>query len=138
MSLNEFILLGRGEKRSEGKTKVSILADVFEALIGAVYLDGGWGVVYGFLMSHFEEDMKALIGSPSHNYKAELQNYSQKKFQKAPVYQVAQETGPDHAKIFHVAVFVDEKEVGFGTGPSKKEAEQKAAFEALSKLGIPL
>ncbi len=136
LGLSDFILLGKGEKRSEGKTKVSILADVFEALIGAIYLDGGWLIVSGFLMSHFEEAMNTEIGSPSHNYKAELQNYSQKKFQKAPVYQVVQEEGPDHAKIFHVVVLVDDQEMGAGVGPSKKEAEQKAAFEALSKLGM--
>lgn len=136
LDLGDFILLGRGEKRSEGKTKVSILADVFEALIGAVYLDGGWAMVCGFLVSHFEEEIASKIGSPSHNYKAELQDYSQKKFQKAPVYQVIQQTGPDHAKVFHVMVSVDEKEAGFGIGASKKEAEQKAAYDALSKLDL--
>lgn len=134
LGLPEFILLGRGESLSEGKTKVSILADAFEALIGAIFIDGGMSIAKSFLLCHFEEDMEAVIDSPSRNYKAELQDYSQKKFQKAPVYKVMQETGPDHAKIFHVMVYVDEKEAGIGRGESKKQAEQQAAFEALAKL----
>jgi ribonuclease III len=133
LDLGDFILLGRGEKMSEGKTKVSILADVFEALLGAIYLDGGLVIVKSFLLCHFEEDFEAAIGSPARNYKAELQDYSQKKFQKPPVYKVVEQTGPDHSKIFHVMVLVDEKEAGIGMGASKKEAEQRAAFDALSK-----
>ena len=119
---------------SEGKAKTSILADVFEAIIGAVYLDGGLTIAKSFFLCHFEEEMEAAIGSPSRNYKAELQDLSQKKFQKAPVYKIVQEAGPDHAKVFHVMVYVDEKEAGIGLGASKKEAEQRAAFDALSKM----
>jgi ribonuclease-3 len=134
LGLPDFILLGRGEKMSEGKAKISILADVFEALVGAVYIDGGLTIAKSFLLCHFEEEVEAAIGSPSRNYKAELQEYGQKKFQKAPVYKVVQETGPDHAKVFHVMVYVGEVEAGIGIGASKKEAEQRAAFEALSKI----
>ncbi len=130
----DYILLGRGEKITEGKAKVSILADVFEALIGAIYLDGGLTIARSFFLCHFEAEMESAIGSPSRNYKAELQDHSQRKFQKAPIYKIVQETGPDHAKIFHVMVYVDEKEAGMGLGASKKEAEQRAAFEALSKI----
>ena len=134
LELQDFILLGRGEALSDGKAKVSILADAFEALIGAVFIDGGASVAKSFLLSHFEEDMEAVIGSPSRNFKAELQDYAQKKYKQAPIYKVAQETGPDHAKVFHVLVIVDGKEVGVGLGESKKQAEQQAAFDALSKL----
>jgi ribonuclease III len=134
LGLQEFILLGRGEAMSDGKAKVSILADAFEALVGAVFIDGGSEIVKSFFLCHFEQDMEAVIGSPSRNYKAELQDYSQKKYKQAPVYKVVQETGPDHAKVFHVVVMIDEKEAGMGLGESKKVAEQKAAFEALSKL----
>ena len=98
---------GRGERISEGHAKVSIQADVFEALVGAIYLDGGSPVVKSFLLCHFEAEIEEVIGSPPRNYKAELQDYSQKKFQKAPVYKVVDETGPDHAKIFHVLVSVE-------------------------------
>jgi ribonuclease-3 len=133
LKLGEHILLGKGEALTEGRTKTSILADVFEAFLGAVYLDGGLGVAKSFLLFHFESEFEAAIGSPPRNYKAELQDFSQKQFQKTPLYKVVDETGPDHAKVFHVMVFVNEKEVGIGTGASKKEAEQRAAFDALSK-----
>ncbi len=134
LGLQEFILLGRGEFLSDGKAKVSILADAFEALVGAIFIDGGANVAKSFLLCHFQEDMETVIGSPSRNFKAELQDYSQKKYKQAPVYKVVQETGPDHAKIFHVMVLVEGKEMGVGLGESKKQAEQQAAFNALSKL----
>ncbi len=133
LQLGEHILLGKGETMTEGRTKPSILADVFEALLGAIYLDGGLGVMKSFLLFHFETEFEAAIGSPPRNYKAELQDLSQKQFQKTPVYKVVDETGPDHSKVFHVMVFVNEKEMGVGLGASKKEAEQRAAFDALSK-----
>jgi ribonuclease-3 len=134
LGLQESILLGRGEKMTEGKNKTSILADAFEAVVGAIYLDGGWGMAKSFLLCHLEATIQEVIGSPPRNYKAELQEYAQKKFHKAPVYQVIQESGPDHAKIFHVMVYINEQEAGLGIGASKKEAESRAAFEALSKL----
>ncbi len=133
LRLPEYILLGRGETLSEGRAKTSILADVFEALLGAVYLDGGLGRAKSFLLLHFEPEFEASIGTPPRNYKAELQDLSQKLFQKTPTYRVVDETGPDHAKVFHVMVYLDDKEAGIGIGASKKEAEQRAAFDALSK-----
>jgi ribonuclease-3 len=136
LELQEHILLGKGEKMSEGRSKPSILADTFEALLGAIYLDGGIGAVKRFLLLHFEKDFEAAIGTRGRNYKAELQDISQKQHQKAPVYKVIEEEGPDHAKIFHVMVYVGESEAGIGVGVSKKEAEQKAAFDALSKRGL--
>ncbi|HSX25908.1 MAG TPA: ribonuclease III [Chlamydiales bacterium] len=134
LGVPDFILLGKGEKLSEGKAKVSILADVFEAIVGAIYIDGGLPIVKSFLLFHFEPEIEGVIGSPPRNYKAELQDYVQRKFQKPPHYKVMEETGPDHAKIFHVMVLIDEKESGLGMGASKKEAEQRAAFDALSKM----
>ncbi len=135
LDIPEFILLGRGEKITEGRSKLSILADTFEALVGAIYLDGGMAIAKSFLLCHFEEEANAAIGSPPRNFKAELQDYTQRKFQKVPVYKIAQETGPDHAKMFHVIVYVEEAESGIGVGTTKKEAEQRAALDALSKLG---
>lgn len=136
LGLQEFILLGRGEALSDGKAKMSILADAFEALIGAIFIDGGVSVAKSFLLCHFTEDLEAVIDSPSRNYKAELQDFSQKKYKAAPIYKIVQETGPDHAKIFHCVVLVADKEVGLGLGESKKQAEQQAAFDALSKSRI--
>lgn len=134
LSLAEYILLGRGERLGEGKAKASILADVFEALIGACYIDGGMAAAKALLLGNFDAEIETAIGNPSRNYKAELQDYSQKKWQKAPVYQIIQEAGPDHAKVFHVMVSINDKEAGIGIGASKKEAEQRAALEALSKI----
>jgi len=134
LDLTESILLGRGERMNEGHAKASIQADVFEALVAALYLDGGFQVVKSFLLSHFESEIEQVIGSPPRNYKAELQDFVQKKFQRAPFYRVIEETGPDHAKVFHVLVSVNERELGIGIGASKKEAEQRAAFSALSKV----
>ncbi|MBI5272498.1 MAG: ribonuclease III [Chlamydiia bacterium] len=136
LGIADAILLGRGERIGEGKTKLSIQADVFEALIAALYLDGGLKAVKSFLLLHFEADFERIIDSPPRNYKAELQDYSQKKFQKAPVYKIVDAVGPDHAKIFHILVFLNEHEMGVGTGGSKKEAEQRAALDALSKIGV--
>ena len=135
LNIQEFILLGRGELITEGRNKVSILADAFEAVVGAIYLDAGLLVTKSFLLCHFEEEANEAIGSPPRNFKAELQDYSQRKFQQVPVYKIGGETGPAHAKLFHVIVYVDEKEAGMGMGASKKEAEQRAAFDALAKLG---
>lgn len=136
LSLSSHILLGKGELMTEGRAKPSILADVFEALLGAVYLDGGVGTGKSFLLFHFEAEFEAAIGSPPRNYKAELQDFSQREFQKIPVYKVMEAVGPDHAKQFHVMVFLDDKEAGVGIGSSKKEAEQRAAFDALSKKNL--
>lgn len=134
LNLAEFILLGRGETMTDGRGKLSILADAFEAIVGAIFLDGGMAMAKSFLLCHFEEEANMAIGSPPRNYKAELQDYSQKKFQQIPVYKVAGESGPDHAKMFHIIVYLGDREAGMGLGNSKKEAEQRAAFDALSKL----
>ena len=134
LDLADFILLGKGEKLSAAVVKSSILADVFEALVGALYLDGGIASVRSFLFAHFEADFEEAIGSPSRNYKAELQDYSQKRFQKPPAYRVVEEGGPDHAKVFHVVVSIGERDLGKGSGSSKKEAEQHAACDALGRI----
>ncbi len=136
LKVTDAILLGKGERIGEGSAKASIQSDVFEALIAAIYLDGGVQIVKSFLLCHFEEEFEKVIGSPPRNYKAELQDYAQKKFQKAPQYKVVEETGPDHAKVFHVLAIVNEEELGVGMGASKKEAEQRAAFAALTKLDL--
>ena len=134
LSLVEFILLGRGEKINEGKNKESIQADLFEALLASLFLDGGMEVVKVFFWSHFKLDVEELLKEPVRNWKAELQDYSQKKHQKPPVYKVLGEQGPDHSKLFHIAVYLEERELGHGIGSSKKEAEQEAAKEALHTL----
>jgi ribonuclease-3 len=136
LNVAEFVLLGRGESMNDGRGRETIMADLFEALIGAIYLDGGIEEVKTFFFRHFELQIQAHLSMPNRNWKAELQDYSQKKYQKPPIYKVVKETGPDHSKIFHVLALIEEKEVGEGTGSSKKEAAQNAAEDALYKLGV--
>jgi ribonuclease III len=130
----DFILLGKGEKMNDGKKKESIQSDLFEAIMGAIYLDGGLDAVKQFFWSHFTSEIEENLKEPLRNWKADLQDYSQKKHQKPPFYKVLREYGPDHNKKFEVAVYLEEQEWGKGTGSSKKEAEQQAAKEALLNL----
>lgn len=136
LGIAEYVLLGRGEKMNDGRGRETILADLFEALIGAIYLDEGLEAVKRFFFDHFHNEIAQLLSDPMRNWKAELQDYSQKKYQKPPVYKVLKESGPDHSKVFHVVALIDEQEVGEGIGSSKKEAEQAAAQNALGKLGV--
>lgn len=133
LGLASYILLGRGERMSEGTSKISILADVFEALVAALYLDGGIAGVNVFLTHHFEKEFERVLGAPPRNYKAELQEYVQKNYHQPPVYKVVEETGPDHAKEFRVVVSIQNQDMGEGVGFTKKEAEQMAALDAISK-----
>lgn len=134
LGLEEFILLGRGEQLNEGRGRETILADLFEALIGAIYLDGGLEPASQFFARNFQSDLEASLKTPLRNWKAELQDYAQKRYQKPPVYKVVAESGPDHNKSFEVAALVGDEIVGKGNGASKKEAEQAAAEDAMKKL----
>jgi ribonuclease-3 len=133
LELPAFLLLGRGERMSEGRSKGSIFADAFEAVVGAIFLDGGLAMAKSFLLCHLDVEVNRVIGSPPRNYKAELQDFCQKRFQTVPNYQVESEKGPEHAKVFHVVVSVEGKVVGEGEGKSKKEAEQSAALDAIER-----
>ena len=130
----EFILLGKGEKMNAGRSKESIQADLFEAVLAAIYLDGGMDTARTFYWSHFTEEITACLKDPFHNWKAELQDYFQKTYQKLPLYKVLSEVGPDHSKKFELGVFLEERLLGKGEGLSKKVAEQLAAKEALKTL----
>jgi len=136
LGLAQNVLLGKGERLNAGRGRETILADLFEALIGAVYIDGGIEGARTVFWSHFSQEIQVILQKPGRNWKAELQDYSQKKYQKPPIYKVEKETGPDHSKVFYVIAYLDEKEVGKGVGTSKKEAEQSAAQEALRKLNV--
>lgn len=136
LGISQFVLLGKGEKMNDGRGRESIIADLFEALIGAIYLDGGLEATRKFLLTHFENAIIEHMKSPLRNWKAELQDYFQKKYQKPPVYRIIKEFGPDHSKIFHVSAGIEEIEFGEGKGSSKKQAEQAAAEDSLRKLGV--
>jgi ribonuclease-3 len=134
LAVGEFVLLGKGERMNDGRGRETIQADLFEALIAAIYLDGGLDKAKVFFFRHFYEDVEKVLNLPLQNWKADLQDYSQKKYQKPPIYKVINETGPDHSKVFQVSVWIDDQEVGLGVGQSKKQAEQAAAEDALKKL----
>lgn len=136
LDLGSCILLGRGEKQSGGRQKASLLADTFEALTAAVYLDGGLDVVRSFVLEFFKPQVDAVReGVLEVDYKSLFQETAQRAVRKTPVYIVAKEYGPDHDKRFEVIVICGNKEYGRGVGRSKKEAEQNAAKQGLAKLG---
>lgn len=136
LDVSSFILLGKGERLNQGRGRDSILADLFEALVGAIYLDGGIEEARKFVFGHFNAEFNRIIQTPMKNWKAVLQDYCQKKHQKHPSYVVVHESGPDHSKEFAIKVFIGETELGSGTGSSKKEAQQAAAENALSNLKL--
>lgn len=135
LQLGEVLRLGRGEEETGGREKDSILAGCLEALMGAVYLDGGYTEVFrvieDFCAPRFAE-MKGAI--EDNDFKTRLQEYTQKHLNDLPHYIVTDEEGPDHAKTFEVVISVGGKVYGMGKGRSKKEAEQRAAEETLKTL----
>lgn len=134
MDIGKSILLGKGERMNDGRGRESILADLFEAIIGAIFLDGGLEAARSFIFNNFSEEIEATLKTPLSNWKALLQDYCQKKYQQTPLYQVLEESGPDHSKNFIIAVMIDNQEYGRGNGASKKEAQQSAAASAMGKI----
>jgi len=134
LGLGDHVLLGRGEEATGGRQKQSILADTFEAVVGALYMDGGFEVARGMVISCVEEMLHEIIKWGAGDYKSELQELSVKRLGAVPRYRVREE-GPDHYKTFHATVKVADSRFGPVTGSSKKEAEQGAARVALLKLG---
>lgn len=134
-NLGEFVRIDKGEARMGGRLKESILADAFEAVIGAVYLDGGLAEARGVLERfHFPRIGEILSGPDFVNYKSELLEYMQGHGLSLPEYRVASETGPEHLKVFEIDVILEGVACGRGTGTSKKRAEQDAARKALEFL----
>ena len=138
LGLGETLRLGKGEDASGGREKPSILADATEAVIGAVYLDGGWNaasdLVLGLLGDRIAD---AAAGPGGQDYKTRLQELAARTYEVLPEYEVVDD-GPDHAKRFFAAVTVGDRRFGGGEGRSKKQAEQAAArlaWEALKQVG---
>ncbi len=129
--LGDYLLLGKGEERNGGRTRPSIVSDAFEALIAALYLDGGMEVARGFILPFITEGKRAEA-----DYKTQLQEIVQQNPEERLSYIVEQESGPDHDKHFVVAVRFNSDCVARGEGRSKKSAEQHAAREALKLLGV--
>lgn len=135
LDVAKYLLLSKGERRNDGRGRASILANMIEALLGAVYLDGGLEEARKFFISNFQTDLEAILHQPPLNWKAMLQDWTQKRYQKTPVYRILEESGPEHQKEFRVAVYLDEEILGEGEGSSKKQAEQAAAASAMKKVG---
>jgi ribonuclease-3 len=139
VELGAHLLLGRGEERSGGRGKQALLADAYEALIAAMYLDGGVEPVRGFIAREFGPllDEVRRHGLADRDHKSALQEYLQARDEPLPEYRLTGTTGPDHRRVFQVEVSVRGDPVAEGQGPSKKEAEQEAARLALARLTAP-
>ncbi len=135
LELGAHLILSRGEENTGGRERASALADAFEALLGAVFLDGGFAVAREFILRQFASDFSELVlPTGIDNPKGELQELLQSKSPTAPVYQLISTEGPDHDRDFMCAVLHDGVELARGSGKSKKAAESEAALAALNKL----
>jgi ribonuclease-3 len=138
LQLGDHLLLGRGEEKTGGRRKQALLADGYEALIAAIYLDGGVEQARAFITREFAPLIADVHerGVSAQDHKSALQEYLQAQDRPLPVYRLSGTMGPDHRKQFRVEVVVGGTAIGEGIGPSKKEAEQEAARAALRELGI--
>ncbi len=138
LDLGAYLKLGRGEELSNGRDKASLLADALEAVIAAVYLDGGFEASRDFTIDVLNDELhriELLQTKPGgDDYKTRFQEWCQKQYEVLPRYVTVRETGPDHHKFFEVEVQVNDRVFGIGQGFSKKEAEQEAAQRALEQV----
>jgi ribonuclease-3 len=135
MRLGEHLILGRGEEKTGGRFKQALLADAYEALIAAIYIDGGLEAAATFLRRELKEALDAgSAQTVARDFKSALQERLQALGHPLPEYRISGEEGPDHRKIFAVEVVVAGEVFGMATGKAKKEAEQEAARLALEKL----
>ena len=134
MQLGDFLLLGRGELRSGGKSKDNLLADALEAVFGAIFLDGGYSPAATVIEEIFEPYLELPTGSGEGDAKTRLQELLQGRHQPLPVYRLVLSSGPDHQRLYEVEVLVNDRVLGRGLGGSKKRAEQAAAGQALEQL----
>jgi len=138
LELGTLLRLGKGEELSKGREKHSLLADALEALIAAVYLDGGLEAGRAFTLRIFDQELQAIrkVNGESglEDYKTHLQELCQKRFDTLPRYVTVRESGPDHRKTFEVELLIRGEVKGSGRGLSKKEAEQMAAKQALEQV----
>ena len=137
LGLDEFILLSRGEAKDIGRARQVILANAFEALIGAIYLDSGFEITRGFINEFVINHLAGILTEGKVlDPKSKFQELSQEKLGVTPHYKVLAQWGPDHNKQFEVGVFIGEKQIAIGTGPSKQEAEIAAAENGLKVSDI--
>jgi ribonuclease-3 len=139
LGIDEFLILGKG-MGAHTRTPASLLADVFESVIGAIYLDGGMAAARTFIVEHIAPEIEATVGGQSgSNHKSHLQQMTQRRFGATPTYLLLDEKGPDHSKCFKIAAQIGSRNYPPAWGPTKKDAEQRAAQNALSALaGEPI
>jgi ribonuclease-3 len=135
LELGRWLRLGKGEEKSGGREKPSILAAGYEAVLGAVYLDAGYEAGRRLVETHFAADVAEHLTVGLRDYKTRLQEVTQRLFRETPVYTLVEESGPDHEKRFVSEIAIGGRTCGRGVGRSKKTAEQAAAMEALAALG---
>ena len=135
LGLGDFLVMSRGELAHGGRERPSALADAYEAVTGAIYLDGGYEAVSQFVLRCFRDSFGEFSALPNlSNPKGELQEMVQSKSNAAPLYQMTLSSGPDHDRRFECAVFHEGRELGRGHGKSKRAAESEAAFAAMQAL----
>ena len=134
LGIGQWLMLGKGEEKSGGRTKPSILADAFEAIVAAVYLDSGFDAADAMVHRLLAQRIETVEFKGFYDFKTRLQETAQARMKATPTYQVVQELGPDHDKRFVVAVQINNDEWARAVGKSKKEAEQMAAAEAHFRL----
>lgn len=135
LEIGDVVLLSKGEEDTGGRTKNFILANTFEAIIGSIYIDQGYDVskefIYRFLISKLDDIVKNRLDIDS---KTKIQEIAQAKYKVTPIYEVTNEQGPDHEKMFTVIVKVNNKVIGEGVGSSKQRAEEDAASKGIKSL----
>lgn len=138
LNLGDYLLMGYGEELSGGKEKSSVLADSFEALFGAIYIDSGYESAFKIIDEKFKGLFIAEIKNKTSfiDYKSMMQEYNQKVSNKKLKYKIVDELGPDHDKSFKTDLYSGSRKLGTGIGHSKKQAEQNAAKDAAKKLGL--
>ena len=138
IGLGEFLRLGKGEEKGGGRERDSILADAFEAVLAAIYLDGGMKQAEKFVLRYVLPELTNRDDEVFKDYKTALQEIIQRNPEESVTYHLIGESGPDHNKVFEVAVRLNSNIIGTGTGRSKKQAEQMAAKEALKLMGAEI
>lgn len=135
LGVNNFLLLSKGESKDTGRAREAILADAFEAIIGAVYLDQGFSVAEAFIAKNLYGKIDEVIKNRSYqDAKSRFQEIAQERKGLTPSYETLSEVGPDHDKRFTVGVFIGDREIARGEGQSKQEAEQAAAVAGLASM----
>ena len=134
LALGSWLRVGKGEERSGGREKGSILAAALEAVLGALYLDGGYEVARRVVEKQFAADVGEHLTAGLRDYKTQLQEVTQRLFHETPAYTLVEESGPDHAKRFVSEIAIAGRPYARGVGRSKKVAEQAAAMDALAVL----